>query len=173
MKQEFDEATSTLRQLNRNHPSNRVKILLARTYLRRARKIEMEYSALNDSPIRWYRRARYEEIAIEARKSPDAKLGISIKLVKPSWPLNAPSSIIIIAVAEDSRGSCSGLKVGQIVAATRITGVDGDNVQQLSGEPLKTFQDIIAQSSDKLKSIYVIQPNDVPETFHLCLKAGR
>ena len=39
--------------------------------------------------------------------------------------------------------------------------------------PLRRGVMFIAQSSDKLKSIYVIQPNDVPETFHLCLKAWR
>ena len=37
--------------------------------------------------------------------------------------------------------------------------------------PIKTFQDLLGKGPDILKSIFVIQPKDAPETFHLCLKA--
>ena len=99
MKQrESQTAITILKQLHTNHPTNRAKILLISAYLRRSRKIEMKYSAINDNPVRWQRKAKYEEIEIAARKPPDSKLGISIKLVKPAWPLNALSSIIIATV---------------------------------------------------------------------------
>jgi len=113
-----------------------VKILLISAYLRRSRKIEMKYSAINDNPVRWQRKAKYEEIEIAARKSPDSKLGISIKLVKPAWPLNALSSIIIATVDPLSRGDLSGLRVGQIIAAVKTIEEGDDTVHQLFGETL-------------------------------------